>query len=147
MNINDVQLPAASLAAKVGSEGVPVHMEFDSLPEKYKSRAGWVKQRCCMVAIAHKPEKTASGLYIPDSQKDKAEYAAQFGRIEAVGPFFYVGKDGKQRPEAPKVGDVIHFTPFSGRRIKIAKGQFITINDTDILAGPIDPEDEFEIYM
>lgn len=54
-------------------------------------------------------EKTASGLYIPDSAQEKA----QQGAVLAVGPG---GRDaaGNAIPMQVKAGDVIYFGKYSG---------------------------------
>ncbi len=54
-------------------------------------------------------ERTASGLYIPDAAKEKA----QTGRVVAVGN----GKttnDGRVIPMAVKAGDTVYFGKYAG---------------------------------
>ena len=60
-------------------------------------------------------EKTAGGIYVPDSAKEKP----QQGKVEAVG------KDVKEI----KVGDVVLFSRFSGDKIDIDGTEQIVIKE------------------
>ena len=74
-------------------------------------------------------EKTAGGIIIPDSAKEKP----QKGKIIAVGK----GKltdDGKIRPLEVKTGDVVLFGKYSGTEIKIDGQDRLIIREDDILA-------------
>ena len=67
-----------------------------------------------IVARLENDEKTASGLYIPDSAQEKP----QQGKVIAVGK----GKimdDGSARPVDLAVGDVIIFGKYSGQESKV----------------------------
>ena len=55
------------------------------------------------------PEKTAGGLYIPESGRDKS----QIGTVVSVGPG-KVNDDGKKIPLGVKPGDVILFGKYAG---------------------------------
>ncbi|AXG68255.1 co-chaperone GroES [Kordia sp. SMS9] len=68
--------------------------------------------------------KTASGLYIPDSAKEKQ----QRGTVVAAGP----GK--KDEPLTVKVGDTVLYGKFSGTEIKFDGEDYIIMREDDILA-------------
>jgi chaperonin GroES len=77
-------------------------------------------------------EKTASGLIIPDSAKEKP----QEGEVVAVGK----GKrleDGKVVPLDVEVGDRILFGKYSGSEVKI-DGQELLIMREDEVLGILD---------
>src|SRR3954468_5167332 len=77
-------------------------------------------------------EKTASGLFIPDSAKEKP----QEGEVIAVGQ----GKradDGKLMPLDVKVGDRILFGKYSGSDIKMDGNEYLIMREDEVL-GVID---------
>jgi len=64
-------------------------------------------------------EKTAGGLYIPDSAKEKP----QSGKVEAVG----------DEVKSLKVGDKILFDRYSGSKINIDNTEYLIIKEEDVL--------------
>ena len=75
-------------------------------------------------------EKTKSGIYLPDTAKEKP----QEGKVIAVGPG-RMTDDGKTRitPEV-EVGDIVIYTKYGGSEIKIDGEEFIIMRESDILA-------------
>lgn len=73
-------------------------------------------------------EKTASGLYIPDSAKEKP----QQGRVVAVGKG-RVREDGSIQPLDLKKGDRILFGKYSGSDIKIDSNEYLIMREDDVL--------------
>jgi chaperonin GroES len=72
--------------------------------------------------------KTAGGLIIPDTAKEKP----QQGQVVAVGH----GKkteDGKVLPLDVKVGDKVLFGKYSGTDIKIEGKEYLMMREDDIL--------------
>ena len=72
-------------------------------------------------------EKTASGLYIPDSAKEKP----QQGKVIAVGKG-KVREDGTVQPLDIKAGDVILFGKYSGQDVKIDDEELIIMREDDV---------------
>ena len=73
--------------------------------------------------------KTAGGLFIPETAKEKP----QRGKIVAVGN----GKkteDGKVLPLDVKVGDIVLFGKYAGTEIKVDNDDFLMMREDDILA-------------
>lgn len=73
--------------------------------------------------------KTAGGLFIPETAKEKP----QRGAIVAVGN----GKkteDGKVLPLDVKVGDTVLFGKYAGTEIKVDGEDFLMMREDDILA-------------
>jgi chaperonin GroES len=81
-----------------------------------------------LVKFSTEEEKTAGGLFIPDSAKEKP----QRGTIIAVG----TGKitdDGKRQTMDVKVGDTVLFDKYSGSKIKIDDEDYLIIREEDVL--------------
>ena len=74
-------------------------------------------------------EKTKSGLYLPDTAKEKP----QEGKVVAVGSGKTL-KNGKVVPLAVKPGDRILFGKYSGSEIKVDEKELVFLNEDDILA-------------
>ncbi len=68
--------------------------------------------------------KTASGLYIPDTAKEKP----QQGTVVAVGP----GK--KDEPMEVKVGDVVLYGKYAGTEVNVEDKTYLITKQSDILA-------------
>ena len=68
--------------------------------------------------------KTASGIYIPDTAKEKP----QQGKVIAVGP----GK--KDEPMEVKVGDVVLYGKYAGTEVTFEDKKYLIVKQSDILA-------------
>lgn len=73
-------------------------------------------------------EKTAGGIIIPDSAKEKP----QRGEIVATGKG-RVTEDGKVLPLEVKVGDKILFSKYSGTELKLEGTEYLMMREEDIL--------------
>ena len=73
-------------------------------------------------------EKTAGGIIIPDSAKEKP----QEGKVAAVGPG-KVADDGKKIPMDVKKGDRVLFSKYAGTEIKIHGEEHLIMREDDIL--------------
>jgi chaperonin GroES len=74
-------------------------------------------------------EKTAGGIVLPDTAKDKP----QEGKVIAVGP----GKvldSGKIREPEVKRGDRVIFGSYAGTEVKIEGKSFLILSDSEVLA-------------
>lgn len=74
-------------------------------------------------------EKTAGGIIIPDTAKEKP----QEGKVVAVGPG-KVNDEGKKIPLDVKAGDKVLFGKYSGNEIKIDGVEHLIMREEDILA-------------
>lgn len=75
-------------------------------------------------------ETTKSGLYIPDTAKEKP----QKGTVEAVGEGRW-DEDGEKRiPVDVKVGDVVLFGKYGGMDFKIDDVEYKVLESRDIYA-------------
>ena len=68
--------------------------------------------------------RTASGLYIPDTAKEKP----QQGTVIAAGP----GK--KDEPMEVKVGDTVLYGKYSGTEVTVDDKKLLIVRQSDILA-------------
>ena len=73
--------------------------------------------------------RSAGGLYIPDSAKEKPQEAL----VVAVGNG-RVNEDGTTRPLSVAAGDRVIFGKYSGDEIKLDGVAHIVIRESDILA-------------
>ncbi|WP_339044568.1 co-chaperone GroES [Cardinium endosymbiont of Tipula unca] len=77
-----------------------------------------------LVAPAAAEEKTAGGIIIPDSAKEKP----QKGAVIAVGP----GK--KDEPMTVKIGDKVLYGKYSGTELHIDGKLYLIMKESDIYA-------------
>lgn len=68
--------------------------------------------------------KTASGIYIPDTAKEKP----QQGKVIAAGP----GK--KDEPMEVKVGDTVLYGKYAGTEVTLEEKKYLIVKQQDILA-------------
>ena len=73
-------------------------------------------------------EKTAGGLFIPDTAKEKP----QKGEIIATGKG-RVTEDGKILPLEVKAGDKILFSKYAGTELKLEGDEYLMMREEDIL--------------
>ena len=73
-------------------------------------------------------EKTAGGIIIPDSAKEKPAE----GEIVSVGSGAR-SEDGKIHPLDVKVGDRVLFGKWSGTEVKVGGEDLLIMKETDIL--------------
>jgi chaperonin GroES len=74
-------------------------------------------------------EKTAGGILIPDTAKEKP----QKGKVVAVGP----GKlldDGKRATPAVKKGDIVLYAKYGGSDVKVGEKEYLIMRESDVLA-------------
>jgi chaperonin GroES len=82
-----------------------------------------------LVKPIEKEEKTKSGIYLPDTAKEKP----QEGKVLAVGPG-KISEDGKRIAMDLKVGDTVIYAKYGGAEIKIDDDELIILRESDILA-------------
>ena len=68
--------------------------------------------------------KTASGIIIPDTAKEKP----QKGNIVAIGP------GTKENPVTVKVGDSVLYGKYSGTELKLDGKNYLIMRESDVLA-------------
>ena len=73
-------------------------------------------------------DKTASGIVLPDSSKEKTQQA----EVIAVGPGGVV--DGKEVKMEVAVGDKVIYSKYAGTEVKLENEEYIVVKQGDILA-------------
>ncbi len=74
-------------------------------------------------------QRTASGLVIPDTAKEKP----QTGSILAVGPGDR-NEDGDRVPMDVSVGDTVVYSKFAGTELKYEGEDYLILSSRDLLA-------------
>ena len=72
--------------------------------------------------------RTASGLVIPDTAKEKP----QLGEVLAVGPGEF--KDGERTPIDVSVGDLVFYSKYGGTEVKYEGEDYLILSSRDVLA-------------
>lgn len=81
------------------------------------------------VKISASEEKTAGGILLPDTAKEKP----QLGEVVAVGSG-KVDKNGKRIPLDVKIGDKVLYSKYAGTEVKMGNEEYILLTERDILA-------------
>jgi chaperonin GroES len=82
-----------------------------------------------VVEPASEEEKTAGGIILPDTAKEKP----QKGTIIAVGPG-KLTENGQRVPPEIQVGDKVIFSKYGGTEVKIDGKEFTILREDDIYA-------------
>ncbi len=82
-----------------------------------------------VVKVLEAEEKTAGGIILPDTAKDKP----QEGEIIAVGTGRVLDNGTRVEPEV-KVGDRVIFSKYGGTEVKVAEVEYLIIRESDLLA-------------
>jgi chaperonin GroES len=75
-------------------------------------------------------ERTASGLVIPDTAKEKP----QQGEVLAVGPGRRADSSGELIPLDIKVGDTVLYSKYGGTEVTIDGEDLLVLSSRDVLA-------------
>ncbi|MDA0803197.1 MAG: co-chaperone GroES [Planctomycetota bacterium] len=73
--------------------------------------------------------KTDSGIFLPESAKDKPKQ----GRVIALGSGVLNKDKGTYIPFTVKKGDTVIFSSYSGTEVKIDNEEFLIMTEEDIL--------------
>jgi chaperonin GroES len=82
-----------------------------------------------VVQALQEAEQTKSGLYIPDTAKEKP----QQGKVVAVGPG-KLSEQGERLPPDLKEGDTVLYGKYSGTEVKVDGEEYLILRESDILA-------------
>ena len=77
-----------------------------------------------LVQPAAAEEKTASGLYIPDTAKEKPQKGLEIA----------VGNGKKDEPLTVKVGDTVLYGKYSGTELSVDGNDYLIMRESDIFA-------------
>ena len=76
-----------------------------------------------LVKPSEAEEKTASGIIIPDTAKEKPQH----------GTVVMVGTDKKDEPMEGKLGDKVLYGKYAGQEITIDEEDYLLISQSDVL--------------
>jgi len=82
-----------------------------------------------VVELTVKEEKTSSGIYLPDTAKEKP----QTGKVVAVGAGKVLDNGTRVAPEV-KAGDEVVFAKYSGTEFKYDGKDYLILSERDVLA-------------
>jgi chaperonin GroES len=82
-----------------------------------------------VVEPQEKEEKTASGIILPETAKEKP----QKGSVLAVGPG-RTDDNGRRIEMDVKTGDVVLYARFAGTEVKINDRKLLILKESDVLA-------------
>ena len=85
--------------------------------------------------------KTKSGIFLPNELVEKNAISTQVGYVLKVGPLAY--KDKEKFPSGAwcKEKQWVMFARYAGSRFQIDGGEVRILNDDEVLATILDPED------
>ncbi|RNA66607.1 co-chaperone GroES [Alteribacter keqinensis] len=82
-----------------------------------------------VIELVEQEEKTASGIVLPDSAKEKP----QEGKVVAAGSG-RVTDNGERVALEVKEGDNIIFSKYSGTEVKYEGKEYLVLRESDVLA-------------
>ena len=108
-----------------------------SLIERMPDPTGW---RLLILPYRGKG-KTEGGIYLPDAVVQEQTVSTQVGYVLKVGSLAYGDKE--KFPMGPwcEKGDWVMFARYAGSRFKIDGGEVRILNDDEVLAKILEPED------
>lgn len=108
-----------------------------SLLERMPGPTGWR----VMILPYRGKNQTAGGVLLPDQVVDSSQLATVVGYVLKMGPLCY--KDRAKFPDGPwcKEGDWVIFARYAGSRFRIDGGEVRILNDDEIIATILDPDD------
>jgi len=87
-----------------------------------------LEDRIVVRPLDEETQKTASGIIIPDTAKEKP----QEGEVVAVGPGRF--EDGKRIPMDVAVGDNVIYSKYGGTEVKVEGAEYLVLTARDVLA-------------
>ena len=85
--------------------------------------------RVIVKPLSEEDNKTPSGIYIPDTAKEKP----QEGEVVAVGPG-ELNENGENIKPDVEVGDKVVYSKYGGTEIKVEGIEYLILSSRDILA-------------
>ena len=86
-----------------------------------------------IVAVYLRPEKTASGIYLPESYRDEDKYQGKVGLVVKMGPEAFNDPSGAWfQGISVQEGDWVYFRPSDGFAMTVNKVLCRSLKDTNI---------------
>lgn len=131
-------VPEYILAQRQAKQKAEEAAKSKSLKERVPQPTGW---RILVMPYMGK-EKTDGGIIVPDSTREKESRATVVAYVLKVGPLAYKDRDkfGDGEPWC-KEGDWVCLGRYAGSRFNIEGGEVRIINDDEVIATIVDPDD------
>ena len=131
-------VPEYILAQRQAKQKAEEAAKDKSLKERVPQPTGW---RILVMPYMGK-EKTEGGVYVPDPVREKEARATVTAYVAKVGPLAYkdVDKFGENGAWC-KEGDWVCIGRYAGSRFQIEGGEVRIINDDEVIATIVDPDD------
>ena len=108
-----------------------------SLLERMPKPTGWR-----LLVLPYKGKgKTEGGVLLPDKVIEENQVSTQVGYVLKMGPLAYKDKTKFETGPWCQEKDWVIFARYSGSRFKIDGGEVKILNDDEILATILNPED------
>ncbi len=108
-----------------------------SLMERMPTPTGWR-----LLVLPYKGKgKTEGGVFLPDKVIDEHQVSTQVGYVLKMGPLAFQDKEKFPKGAWCQEKDWVIFARYSGSRFKIEGGEVKILNDDEILATILNPED------
>ena len=108
-----------------------------SLMERMPTPTGWR-----LLVLPYKGKgKTEGGVFLPDKVIDEHQVSSQVGYVLKMGPLAFQDKEKFPKGAWCQEKDWVIFARYSGSRFKIEGGEVKILNDDEILATILNPED------
>lgn len=107
-----------------------------SLVDRMPQPTGW---RLLVLPYRGK-SKTTGGIHLPDKVLEEGQIQTVVGYVLKVGPLAYKDTDKFSEPWCQEK-DWIVFARYAGSRFRIEGGEVRILNDDEVLATILDPED------
>ena len=124
-------------AKKRAKEEAEKKAKQKSLKERVPQPTGW---RILVMPYMGK-EKTDSGIYVPDQARERESRATVVAYVLKVGPLAYADADKFGGEAWCKEGDWVCIGRYAGSRFQIEGGEVRLINDDEVIATIVDPDD------
>jgi len=108
-----------------------------SLLDRMPNPTGWR----IMILPYRGKNQTSGGVLLPDQVVDSSQLATVVGYVLKMGPLCFQDKEKFLDGPWCKAGDWVIFARYAGSRFRIEGGEVRVLNDDEILATILDPDD------
>ena len=131
-------VPDYVLAQRQAKEKAEKEAKQKTLKERVPQPTGW---RVLVMPYMGR-DKTEGGVYVPDKARDRESKATVVAYVLKLGPLAYkdLDKFGEPGPWC-KEGDWVCIGRYAGSRFQIEGGEVRIINDDEVIATIVDPDD------
>lgn len=130
-------LPDYIVAQKAAKEKAEKAAQNKSLTERVPQPTGW---RLLVMPYMGK-EKTDGGIYVPDQTRERESRGTVVAYVVKLGPLAYQDQDKFGGEAWCKEGDWVCIGRYAGSRFNIEGGEVRIINDDEVIATILSPDD------